>query len=168
MAGPAAAERVLIVADADSGALQLLLARFGIVLALLEPDATIPGSYWGAPEAGVQGSTVYVRPDTPVHSLLHEASHIICMDEARRERLDTDAGGDDLEEAAVCYLQILLADELSGVGRERLLRDMDAWGYSFRFGSAGRWFREDAGDAAGWLAGHGLMDAAGRPVFRRR
>lgn len=50
------------------------------------------------------------------------------MDAARRARLHTDAGGDDLEESAVCFLQILLADELPGVGCERLMDDMDTWG----------------------------------------
>ena len=63
-----------------------------------------------------------------MHSVLHEASHFICMSPARRARLDRDAGGTDLEEAAVCYLQILLADELAAVGRARLMRDMDALG----------------------------------------
>ena len=33
-------------------------------------------------------------------------------------------------EAAVCYLQVVLADELAGVGCERLCADMDTWGYS--------------------------------------
>ena len=69
--------------------------------------------------------------------LLHEACHYICMAPERRAGFDRDAGGDDLEESAVCYLQVLLADELPGVGRERLCADMDAWGYSFRLGNAG-------------------------------
>ena len=47
-----------------------------------------------------------------------------------------DAGGDDAEENAVCYLQILWADALPGFGRERMFLDMDAWGYTFRLGSA--------------------------------
>ena len=40
----------------------------------------------------------------------------------------------------MCYLQILLADALHGVGRERLMQDMDEWGYSFRLGSTRAWF----------------------------
>ena len=56
----------------------------------------------------------------------------------RRAGLDTDAGGDDAEENAVCYLQILMADALPNVGRERMWRDMDEWGYSFRLGGAAR------------------------------
>ena len=47
-----------------------------------------------------------------MHSVLHESSHYICMSPERRAALDRDAGGDDLEEAAVCYLQVLLAGEL--------------------------------------------------------
>jgi hypothetical protein len=34
---------------------------------------------------------------------------------------------------------------------------MDAWGYSFRFGSARAWFERDADDARGWLARRGLL-----------
>ena len=77
---------------------------------------TIPGSYWGESEAGLIGNRIYFRPDTPLHSVLHEACHFICMDDARRTQLERDAGGDYDEENAVCYLQILLADELAGIG----------------------------------------------------
>lgn len=87
------------------------------------------------------------------------------MDQSRRDGLDRDAGGDDLEETAVCYLQILLADFLLGVGRERLMRDMDAWGYSFRLGSAAKWFATDAEDALAWLRAEGLVDSQGSPIF---
>ena len=149
-------------------ALQALLARFGLVLAVAAGRAPITGSFWGDSEAGIVGDTVHVRADTPVHSLLHEACHTICMDERRRAGLDRDAGGDDLEEAAVCYLQILLADFLPDVGRQRLLRDMDTWGYSFRLGSAATWFASDAADAAAWLRAAGLIDATGGPTFRLR
>ena len=84
------------------------------------------------------------------------------MTPERRAGLDRDAGGDDPEESAVCYLQILLADALAGVGRERMMQDMDAWGYSFRLGSTRAWFEGDAEDARAWLARHGVIDAAGR------
>jgi len=114
------------------------------------------------------GRCIFVREDTPVHSMLHEACHIICMSDERRDRLDRDAGGDDLEESAVCYLQIVLADLLPRVGRKRLMQDMDAWGYSFRLGSTDRWFAEDAGDALSWLQEKNLLSATGEPVFRLR
>ena len=110
----------------------------------------------------------FARRDTPLHSVLHEACHTICMSADRRAELDRDAGGDDLEEAAVCYLQVLLADEIPGVGRERLMRDMDAWGYSFRRGSAARWFAEDADDARNWLIDMALIRPDGRPLFQLR
>jgi hypothetical protein len=90
------------------------------------------------------------------------------MDAARRNDLHTDAGGDYAEENGVCYLQILLADHLPGVGRARLMQDMDAWGYSFRLGSTARWFAEDAEDARDWLITHGLIDAADKPTWRLR
>jgi hypothetical protein len=103
-----------------------------------------------------------------VHSVLHEGAHFICMTVERRTGLDTDAGGDDAEESAVCYLQILLASALPHVGRERMCRDMDEWGYTFRLGSAAAWFAEDAEDAHGWLIGHGLIDAESRVTYACR
>ncbi len=160
---------VLTLAGIGGDAPRMLLERFGIRLILVADGAAIPGSYWGEPEAGVNGMRVYARSDTPLHSLLHETSHIICMSAARRRALDTDAGGDDLEEAAVCYLQVLLADQLvADGGRARVMQDMDAWGYSFRLGSAERWFREDAADALAWLVAQRLVGPGGSLAFRLR
>lgn len=131
--------------------LQHLLVRYGLRLEPLAAEAPIPGSHWGEPEAGLIENRLYVRPDTPVHSALHEACHYICMDDARREGLHTDAGGDYDEENAVCYLSILLADRIPDFGKNRMLEDMDAWGYTFRLGSARNWFEQDADDARSWL-----------------
>ena len=156
---------VLTVADVRLNELTKLLGRFGLSLRLLDDDEPITGSFWGEPEAGIVKRCVYVRLDTPVHSLLHEACHVICMDETRRAGLDRDAGGDDTEEAAVCYLQVVLADYLPRVGRDRLMQDMDAWGYSFRLGSSRAWFESDAADARAWLLGEKLLTAAGTPAF---
>ena len=145
-----------------------LLARYGMSLELLAADEPIPGSYWGECEAGLRGATLYARPDTPVHSILHEACHFICMSPERRAALDTNAGGDDAEESAVCYLQVLLSDALAGVGRERIFADMDAWGYSFRLGSTRAWFERDAEDARAWLRRHAVTDASDGPTGRCR
>ena len=163
-----ASKPVLQVADIRFSKLRQLLARFGLSLRLLDDGAAIIGSFWGEPEAGIVQRCVYVRLDTPIHSLLHETCHLICMDEKRRAGLERDAGGDDLEEAAVCYLQIVLADYLPGVGRDRLMRDMDAWGYSFRLGSSRAWFESDAADARVWLLDHGLLGDNGAPAFSLR
>lgn len=151
-----------------AAALAALLQRYGLELILHPPGASLPGSWWGEPEAGIVGLQVHVRPDTPVHSALHEAGHTLCMDPERRAALHTNAGGDDLEECGVCYLQILLADALPGVGRERLMRDMDAWGYSFRLGSTAAWFHQDADDARRFLLRHGLIDAGDQLTGRVR
>ena len=159
---------MITVADIDATAIQTLLERYGLSAGWVADGAPITGSFWGDPEAGIVGTRGFVRSDTPVHSLLHEACHVICMDQERRAVLDRDAGGDDLEEAAVCYLQVLLADQLPGVGRRRLMQDMDAWGYSFRLGTTERWFEEDAADAARWLREQGLLTAGGEPVYRLR
>lgn len=145
-------------------ALPHLLRPYGMTLAWHAPGQPIPGSYWGECEAGLIGNTLQVRPDTPLHSALHEAGHFICMDAHRRRHLYRDAGGDELEECAVNYLQILLADALPGVDRVRLCADMDTWGYSFRLGSALAWFEHDAEDARQWLLRQRLIDADNRPT----
>jgi len=159
---------VLSCAEIGIEPLQQLLVRFGLRLSLVADGDAIPGSWFGEPEAGVIGTEVLVRGDTPVHSALHESCHVICMDEARRSELHTNVGGDYDEENAVCYLQILLADRLPAMGRQRMWQDMDEWGYTFRLGSARAWFEEDAEDARQWLLGHDLIDADGNPGWRLR
>lgn len=159
---------MLRIADVSLTSIGALLDRYGLSVVMESLEQPVTGSYWGDSEAGIVGGHVYVRPDTPVHSLLHEACHTICMSEERRSNLDRDARGDDLEEASVCYLQILLADEIVDVGKDRLMQDMDFWGYSFRLGSTGYWFKSDADDAVEWLVSHGLVDRAGSPTFKLR
>lgn len=145
-----------------------LTRRYGVELLQCAADSPPPGSYWGESEAGLRGNLLYVRADTPLHSLLHELSHFVCMTPARRAALDRDAGGDDEEESAVCYLQILLADQLPMLGQARMLADMDAWGYTFRLGSARAWFERDADDARALLSRERIIDPAGRPNFQLR
>lgn len=161
-------EPVLCCGAPAAAGLDRLLGRFGLAWGAVEPGHPIPGSYWGDSEAGLIAACVYARPDTPVHSVLHEACHYVCMDARRRGALDTNAGGDYAEENGVCYLQILLADELPGIGCGRMMADMDAWGYTFRLGSARAWFEQDAEDARQWLRGHGLIDENDRPTWRLR
>jgi hypothetical protein len=148
---------MLCLATMDRVELALTLHHYGLTLRLTAPQESIPGSYWGDSEAGLKGDVLYARLDTPLHSVLHEASHYICMTPERRAGLDRDAGGDDAEESAVCYLQILLADALAEVGRARIMQDMDEWGYSFRLGSTRAWFEGDADDARQWLRAHGVI-----------
>lgn len=159
---------VVSVDDIGVDVLCELFARYGLNVMIVGAWEEIPGSYWGDREAGLVGDAQYVRGDTPVHSALHEGCHFICMDSARRAALTRDAGGDDDEENAVCYLQILLADHISNVGRQRMCADMDAWGYTFRLGSAKAWFEHDAEDARAWLIREGLIDVTGAITFRRR
>ena len=151
--------------DPAAAGLEALLERYGLVLERVADGRPIPGSWFGEPEAGLIGNRLLVRGDTPLHSALHESCHYVCMDAARRSRLHTDAGGGYDEENGVCYLQILLADALPGYHRGRMFRDMDAWGYSFRLGSARAWFEEDAEDARQWLLRHGIIDEAGNPTW---
>jgi len=159
---------MLLVNGLDRLSLEMLLDRYGLALQLVAPQEVIPGSYWGEREAGLIGATIFARLDTPLHSVLHESAHFICMSPERRAGLDTDAGGDDAEEGAVCYLQMVLAELLPNVGRERLSRDMDDWGYSFRLGSAAAWLAGDAEDAREWLIRRGLLDSHGALTYACR
>ena len=148
---------VLRLADTGFDAPTALLARHGLELVRVGNGEAIPGCYWGEPEAGVIASRVYARADTPVHSLLHEACHLLVADPARRASIHTDASDSLEEEDATCYLQIVLADGIPGFGRARAFADMDAWGYSFRLGSSRAWFEQDADDARAFLEQRGLL-----------
>jgi len=156
-AGTDPVTEVLRVRDVALAELHTVLARHALQLEYVQGGAPIPGSFWGEPEAGVIGGTVHARGDTPVHSLLHEACHLAVLSAERRAQVHTDASDSQHEEDAACYLQIVLADRLPGVGRARIIQDMDAWGYSFRLGSARAWFEHDAEDARSFLLARGLL-----------
>jgi hypothetical protein len=159
---------VLLLSGIDRLTLHVLLDRYGLVLTPVAPGEAIRGSYWGDREAGLIADQLYARLDTPVHSILHEAAHFICTTPEHRARLHTDAAGDDAEESAVCYLQILLAQKVPGVGETQICSDMDAWGYSFRLGAAALWYANDAEDARLWLLNHGIIDQQRGLTFRCR
>jgi hypothetical protein len=155
---------MLTLADIGFDAPAALLARYGLALQRVEDGQPIPGSYWGEREAGIIGHVVHARGDTPVHSLLHEAGHLIVLPPERRAGVHTDATDSIEEEDAVCVLQALLADALPGVGRARVLADMDAWGYTFRLGSAQAYVERDADAAWAWLQARGLVTSERRLV----
>jgi len=149
---------VLTLRDLGFDAPRALLARYALELVRVPDGEAIPGSYWGESEAGLIGCVIHARYDTPVHSLLHEAAHLIVLPEEKRELVHTDATESVAEEDAVCVLQALLGDALPGVGRERVWADMDAWGYTFRLGSARAYFERDAEDAFALLFARGIVD----------
>lgn len=161
-------DRIMILCRDVLSPLSRLLQRFGLQLVQVAAEESIPGSFWGEPEAGLIGDRLYVRADTPLHSALHEACHYICMDPRRRQALDTDAGGDYAEENGVCYLQVVLTEYLPGLTRQQAFADMDAWGYSFRLGSAAAWFQHDAEDALAWLIQHGILNDQQQPRWQVR
>jgi len=148
--------------------LATLLKPYGIEIVHIADDEAIPGSFFGEREAGLIGNKLLLRHDTPIHSALHESGHYICMDPMRRAKLDTDAEGDYDEENGVCYLQILLADHLDNMGKDRMMSDMDSWGYTFRLGSAKAWFEQDAEDAKQWLIDHNIIDVQQKPTWQYR
>ena len=160
--------QVLRLADIDGASLHSLLGRYNIDLVIIAAQESIPGSFWGDDEAGLIGKQLYARNDSPIHSILHEACHYICMTAQRRMSLDTNAGGDYDEENAVCFLQILLAEQVPTMGPARMCTDMDAWGYTFRLGSAQAWFEHDAQDARAWLLREGIINAGNQPQWRLR
>lgn len=162
---PINAASVLRLGEIGFKAPTALLARYGLTLERVADGAPIPGSFWGECEAGIIGTRVFARADTPVHSLLHEAGHLIVLPPERRAQVHTDATDSVPEEDAVCVLQGLLGDALPGVGRTRIWADMDAWGYTFRLGSAQAYVERDADDAWRWLHAHGLLDARRQLVF---
>ena len=159
---------VLRLADVEIASVSNLLSKYGLSLTITPAGNQIPGSFWGDEEAGLVGDELLARTDTPLHSVLHETGHYVCMDRDRRKGLDTDAGGDYDEENAVCFLQILLADNIRGFGRARMFKDMDRWGYTFRLGSAQAWFERDAEDALSWLLQRNLIDQQINPCWTLR
>jgi len=70
---------VLRVGVDPHGSLVELTRRYGVELVQCAPEVVPPGSYWGESEAGLRGNALHVRADTPLHSLLHELSHFVCM-----------------------------------------------------------------------------------------
>lgn len=150
-------ESVQRVSELPEHALKRLLACFGLHTLWVDTNQPIPGSFWGEPEAGVIANTVYVRPDTPVHSALHEACHLITAGEDKRATIHTDASDCQFEEDATCYLQIMLAEALPNTSATQVAEDMDRWGYSFRLGSAKAWFQQDADEARQWLVDRDII-----------
>ncbi|HEX7340238.1 MAG TPA: hypothetical protein VF271_09945, partial [Rhodanobacteraceae bacterium] len=91
------ADSVLRLHDLGFAEPSALLARFGLSLQRVAAGEPIPGSFWGDEEAGIIGTRVFARDDTPVHSLLHEACHLIVLPPERRPDVHTDAT-DSVEE----------------------------------------------------------------------
>ena len=160
--------QTLLLRDSKQTELITLLSKYGIALNVVNSELSIPGSFWGDEEAGLISNQLYARLDTPIHSILHESCHFICMDQERRSALHTNAGGSADEENAVCYLQILLSDYLSFMNKTQMMKDMDSWGYSFRLGSSKAWFESDAEDTSNWLIKHELIDRAHAVTFNLR
>ncbi len=159
---------VLRLYEIDQQMLADFLQQWQLRLVVCDPQQPIPGSFWGDDEAGLIGDQLFAWPNTPLHSIFHEACHFICADESRRRQLHTNAGSDDAEENAVCYLQVLLAGLFAPLGRQRMFADMDSWGYSFRLGSSRAWFEDDAEDALDWLVSRGLLDENQQPLSALR
>lgn len=152
----------------NSDSIKKLLSRYGMQINYSKPGVAIPHSFWGTPEAGRKKNRLYIRGDTPIHSLLHESCHYVCMPAEQRTLNQIDAKGSAMEENATCYLQILLAEHIDGYSRTQLMKDMDAWGYSFRLGSANSWFTQDTEDVRQWLISQQIINAQDKPTWKLR
>ncbi len=152
----------------NSDSIKELLSHYGIQINCSESGAEIPHSFWGTPEAGRKNNRLYIREDTPIHSILHESCHYICMPADQRTDAHSDAKGTVKEENASCYLQILLSDHIDGYDRYQQMQDMDDWGYSFRLGSAHAWFTQDAEEVCQWLQKHQIIDTKCEITWRLR
>ncbi len=157
-------DTVLNVSEINVTQLCAFFSEHGLTLENVADGKDIPGSHWGEREAGLIKHTLYYRADTPVHSVLHEAGHWLMMDDKRRNVLHTDALGSQAEEDAVCYLQVLMAELIPGMGCERMFADMDNWGYSFMVGSSRTWFYEDASDAKATL----MQQLESHPILKKQ
>ena len=58
---------VITCAELPAKALQQLLRAYDLEVIEVSETDTLPGSFWGDPEAGLIGNRLYVRPATPVH-----------------------------------------------------------------------------------------------------
>ena len=154
--------------ELKNDALRPILSAYSMRIIELAENQDIPYSFWGETEAGRLGNTLYVRVDTPLHSVLHELCHYICMPATERTKDLVDAAGSAAEENACCFLQIILAEFIDGYDQSRLFQDMDAWGYSFRLGSAIRWYTEDAEDTREWLIEKHILLANNQPSWQLR
>lgn len=156
------------LADVPISTLEAFIGRYNLKLEVVPPQFAIPFSFWGSPEAGRKLNVLYARSDTPIHSLLHESAHYVCMTESRRNSPAIHAYGTTLEESACCYLQLLWSKHLPPFTIEQHLLDMDHWGYSFRLGSADAWYHQDAEDAQQWLLEHDIIDRENNPTWKPR
>ena len=159
---------MLYYKNLNSGSLKELLSYYGININCFDPGVDIPHSFWGEPEAGRIHEQLYIRGDTPVHSILHETCHYVCMPAEQRKLAQADAKGTTKEENATCYLQILLSDYIENYNRIQLMEDMDAWGYSFRLGSTLAWFNRDAEEVRQWLMRHLIINTENKPTWKLR
>src|SRR3546814_11455545 len=112
-AGQGEVLRLRDIAFADAAA---LLARYDLHLEHVPDDAPIPGSYWGESEAGLIGTTVHAPSDTPVHSLLHKACHLIVLSPDRRAAVHTDTPASAEEEDAVALRHAMPGEAHPGRG----------------------------------------------------
>ena len=159
---------MFLLKNSSPESLRPILDKYRLGLTVVAPGCNIPHSFWGAPEAGRLQSELFAREDTPLHSILHELAHYVCMPEIQRKSPKIDAGGSALIEDACCFLQILWSDRVAGFSRHVHLHDMDQWGYSFRLGSSTRWFYADSDDARAWLLQEKIINQQNEPTWEMR
>ncbi|MDB2544126.1 hypothetical protein N9X63_03545 [Woeseiaceae bacterium] len=64
-------QQPIIIGDFENKELNNLINKYHFKLKILADHETIPASFWGDPEAGLIGKTIFVKKITPLHSFFH-------------------------------------------------------------------------------------------------
>ena len=70
---------MLALGATDGDALAQLLARYGLILRRVADGDCIPGSYWGASEAGLTGDNVLMGSDNPPQFKTKAQGFHVCL-----------------------------------------------------------------------------------------
>ena len=80
-----------------NGSIREVLNRFGLVPNCVASSTKIPYSFCGTPKAGRKNNPLFIYFDTPLRSILHEASHYVSMLHIRGSHDSHDVSGGILE-----------------------------------------------------------------------
>jgi len=140
------------------------LDRYGLSLHLVAPDEVIPARI-GASARRADGIQIFARLDTAGAFGAARGRPFYLHDAGTARRLGYRCRRRSCGRECVCYLQIILAQSLPNVGRERMCRDMDEWAIRSGWEAPRSGSIQDAEDARDWLMRHGVLDSQSRPTY---
>ena len=106
-----------------------LLRPYGLAVRTVPSAGSIPGSYWGESEAGIRGTRLHIRADTPLHFSAFSPRHRMrnlprtpteTLELARRIALDQGARVEDVADPDDGRIRLIDAD---GIVRWRNLTE---------------------------------------------